>query len=85
VQSGRKIPPFREGNAASIFRFDPEKAASIFKSNPGDGFRVLTKVDVKITVFWDVTPCSLVESANGGEERAAFTFRFDLRFSERRL
>jgi hypothetical protein len=35
-------------------------------------------VDVNISVFWDVTPCSLVESTNAGEEPAAFTFRFDL-------
>jgi hypothetical protein len=25
------------------------------------GFKVLTEVDMKISVLWDVTPCSLVE------------------------
>jgi hypothetical protein len=38
-------------------------------------FEVFGSVTLKITIFWDVTPCSLVEVTDASEERAASIFR----------
>jgi hypothetical protein len=35
------------------------------------GFEVISAAATNITVFWDVTPCSLVDAYNVLEERAA--------------
>ena len=34
----------------------------------------VTAADIKITVFWDVTPCSFIDT-NSAEENAASVFR----------
>jgi hypothetical protein len=38
---------------------------------------VLTVVNMKYIMFWDVTPCSLVEFYQLVEERAALIFRME--------
>jgi hypothetical protein len=38
------------------------------------GFEVLMSVTMKRTIFWDVTPCSLVEFTDVSEEHTAYIF-----------
>jgi hypothetical protein len=40
-------------------------------------FEVLMAVTLKSTVFWDVTPCSLVKFSDVTEERIASKFRVE--------
>jgi hypothetical protein len=41
-------------------------------------FEVLKAVNIKPTVFWDVTPCNLVEGINVLEELAAAIFSVEV-------
>jgi hypothetical protein len=41
------------------------------------GFEVLTAMNLKITVFWNVTSCSLKEGANVSEKYGTSIFRVE--------
>jgi hypothetical protein len=72
--------------ANSILRFDDEilvsKQASTVSSelvNELLRFQVLTAASMKMTVFWDVAPCSLVE-ISGPDDGAASTSKTSVNF-----
>jgi hypothetical protein len=41
------------------------------------GFEILTAVTAKSTIFWDVTPCTLVEINRLSDEYTAFVLRIE--------
>jgi hypothetical protein len=42
------------------------------------GFEILMAVSIKIMVFWDVTPCSLIDTYQDLEDPAASIFRIEI-------
>jgi hypothetical protein len=47
------------------------------------GFEILTAVSMKSTIFWDITPCSLLDVNDVSEKNVAFSFR-DEEYAKRR-
>jgi hypothetical protein len=41
------------------------------------GFEALTAVVMKSSIFWDITPCTLLKSIDISEEHVAFIFRVE--------
>jgi hypothetical protein len=41
------------------------------------GFKVLTAVVMKTTIFWDISPCSPLKSTGVSEEHIASIFRVE--------
>jgi hypothetical protein len=41
------------------------------------GFKVLTSVVTKSSIFWDIAPCSPLKSTDVSEEHVASIFRFE--------